>query len=76
MTEASAQWAIYENPADYPGKFVLRRCWIVPGNPDPVPDQDCFVADTLHNARSLVPRGFTCLPRFEKDDPSIVEVWI
>lgn len=69
------QWVIYDHPLDYPDHYVVRR-WKVLENGELVPDQDCFLAKTLEDARSLVPRGFWWFGRCTNDDPAILEVWI
>ena len=67
-------YAIYYNPSDVPGKYVVRRWWIDVGSLTPDPDR--HVVDTLEEARKLIPDGFTCVPRYMNDDPVIVEVWV
>lgn len=66
-------WVIYENPRDFPGKWVVRR-WV-----GLAPDKDAAaVADSLESARSAVP-GIAFRDRIERmpgDDPAIVEVWL
>ena len=64
-------YVIYKNPIDYPGKFVTRK-WI--GLCPKIEPE--IVGDTLYDARRAVPVGLYCLPRFDADDPSILEVWI
>jgi len=68
-------WTIYESPADFPGRFVLRR-WTIRSDgqllPDPVATA---IVGTLEEARRAVPRGLYCQPRNPGDDPVIVEVW-
>lgn len=67
-------WVIYQNPRDFPGKFVLRpqdtsregiRPWSV-----------AQTFDSLVAARAAVPPGLWHLPRDPSDDPVIVESWI
>lgn len=69
------QYAIYQNPTDYPNKFVLRKWTIGPGTTlaevNPV-----AVVDSLEDARDSVPEGLFLIPRSQEDDPVIVEVWI
>lgn len=66
---------IYENPTDHPGKFVAREQWagagaiLVGGAP-------LIVADSLTEARSVVPDGMIRLPRNPEDEPQIVECWL
>lgn len=76
-----ALYTIYGDPADFPGKFVLRRSTIrgsVQGGAvaDPEP---MIVADSLAAVRrhleDTIP-GLYCLGRQDDDDPVIVETWI
>lgn len=69
-----SQWVIYNSPRDYPGKFVVRRWEIRPGIP--IPTSDVGTADTLEEIRRMIPSGLYRLPRFDEDEPQIVEVWI
>jgi len=69
-------FAIYHNPKDYPGRFVVRRWLILPGGdiqPDPEP---LAVTFTLEWARLEVPGNCWRLERHDMDDPCIVEVWM
>lgn len=67
---------IYENPLDYPGKFVVRRQWAHPGEVE-IEKDPLAVVDTLDQARDAVPpmQGYR-LARQLDDDPTIVECWI
>lgn len=67
------QWVIYENPRDYPGKFVVRKWKVV--TPDPKPGE-AQVCNSLPEARSKIPPGMYKLEPSLHDDPCIVEVWI
>jgi hypothetical protein len=67
------QWAIYQNPTDYPSKWVVRRFAIFRG--DVVPDLNCVVCDSLEEARAQIPAGFVNVGRMEADEPQIEEVW-
>lgn len=64
-------FVLYEDPKDYPGKFVLRR-W-VGEEPDPIP---MAVTDSLALARNVIPDYATPIGRYPLDDPAIKEVWI
>lgn len=64
-------YVVYNNPSDYPNKYVVRK-WIGL-TPFPVPE---IVADTLIKARSSIPVGLYRLPRQDGDDPCIMEIWI
>jgi hypothetical protein len=64
-------FVVYENPLDYPGMFVVRR-WM--GEvPDPFP---VIVAETLTEARKVIPNGSVKLMPYAGDDPVILETWI
>ena len=70
------QYAIYENPKDYPNKFVVRVWEIHEDKPEPVAGDLVIIEDTLEAARSCLPPGLTNISRFSGDDPVIREVWI
>ena len=75
MTDVLHMWTVYENPSDYPGRFVVRRFSITEGRVQ----RDTFpvvVVDTLQEARDHVPPGRCMLPRSVGDDPVIVEIWL
>jgi hypothetical protein len=68
-------WTVCFNPSDFPGKYTCRRQTVMGGaiNADP----DCLVADRLITIRrQMIRRGLTRMPRYEDDDPVIVEVWL
>jgi hypothetical protein len=73
MTESLAMWAVYRHPSDYPDHFVARKFAVTK---EIYVTNDMFVADTLEELRALLPGGLHRLPRFEHDDPNIVEVWL
>jgi hypothetical protein len=66
-------YVIYDHPKDFPTKFIVRR-WSVLN--EPLPDAGCNAADTLLEARKLIPRGLVNLGRYPADDPCIAEVWV
>lgn len=65
-------WTVYERPTDYPEGFVARL-WIVTNIA--MATQTHYVASSLDEVRAFLPRGLTCMPRNELDDPAIVETW-
>lgn len=70
-------WTIYASPADFPGRYVVRRSVIGQGGRmrmDPAPS---FVGPSLDAARDSLPheRGLVCMVRAPSDPPQIVEVW-
>lgn len=68
-------WVIYNNPADFPGKFVVRCHSAGPGFviADSTP---LAIVNTLDEARAAVPPGKTNIHRMSADDPCIAEVWL
>jgi len=67
-------FTVYENPKDYPGKFVIRR--FVGTVPD---QQPTAVSDTLQGARAdllKIHPHLVHLSRRAGDDPVIVETWL
>lgn len=67
-------YTIFDHPADYPRHFAVRASTITLDGP--VPDDRVQLADSLDDARRLIPPGLTCIPRFPADLPVIVEVWV
>jgi hypothetical protein len=63
-------WCVYQNPRDYPGKFVVRR-WT-----NNMAGAWCHVADSLESVRRVLPRHLNRMDRDGGDDPCIVEVWL
>ncbi len=63
-------FTVYENPKDFPGKFVVR---VFDGN---IPLRLMTVSNTLEQARETIPHSFYRFPRQETDDPIIVETWM
>lgn len=66
---------IYEDPTDFPGRFVVRAHVVDGQGTRPKPDPEAIV-DTLEQARKSVPFGKVNLGRMPEDDPKIVEVWL
>jgi hypothetical protein len=69
-------WAIYRHPDDYPNHYVVRRCTIEPGNPDPLPNPVACLCGSLEAARSQVPAGLLRFLPPAKIMPGLVETWI
>jgi len=74
VSEALVIWVILERPRDFPHAYVVRRHAMVDGMM--WADPSCIIAPTLEAARAAIPHGLTMIPRFENDDPAIVETWI
>lgn len=65
----------YEDPDDYPGKFVVRRSIVGPGVAVQDPEPLC-VADTFDEIEDAVPEGLYWLDRDPRDPPAIMGVWL
>jgi len=68
-------YVIYDHPKDHPNNFVVRR-WKLAADGTLTAENDCFLAGTIDDARSFVPRGLVHIPRYPQDDPVITEVWM
>jgi hypothetical protein len=66
-------FTIYENPSDYPGRFVVRR--FVATRPPTTDVEPLAVVKTLAEARAAIPPGMDWIGRYDADDPCIVETW-
>jgi hypothetical protein len=68
-------YTIFNRPADYPhDEFVVR---LFKAHATGVETGRVVgTALTLNEARRLIPPGLIRLPRFEGDQPAIVEVWL
>lgn len=66
-------WTVYESPRDFPGLFIIR-----PHEADPQyrPLMCHIEANSLDEARAMLPAGLTNIGKDKRDDPKIVEVWI
>ena len=73
-TEYLYQFVIYENPTDYPDRFVVRK-WRIGGGAVEAAVWPTKVVDSLEEARSHVPDGLVNIGRTSGDDPVIREVW-
>jgi len=74
---AMMTYTVYENPADFPGRFVVRRWMITRHSADPIAVKEPHaVCLTLETARQSIPAGLYRLPRENSDDACIVETWI
>ncbi len=66
-------WTVYKHPEDYPEHYVVRQ-WTV--RADGMAAGAALLADTLEQARELVPPHSYRLDRHPDDEPCIVEVWL
>lgn len=68
---------IYENPLDFPGRFVVRRQWACKGDKVEIEVDPLAVVDTLEQARAAVPMEQDArVDRDPDDDSKIVECWV
>lgn len=68
-------WTVYNNPSDYPGKYVVR--WFcLAGDGAYTAAQPTIITDTLEEARAALPQGLHRLGRGTNDDHTIVETWV
>lgn len=76
-------FVIFDRPLDFPNHYVVRRqfgVWWAEGMPGTGADGVAMdvvprLANSLAEARALVPHGLYRQPRQEGDDPFIVECW-
>jgi len=71
-----AIWTVYDNPNDYPGKFVARRFDVDASGPRP--SESLIIAQSLEVLRDTLQfeLGLVKLMRSPEDDPKIVETWL
>jgi hypothetical protein len=84
MGVALEMWTVYDRPTDYPDQVVARKWQIASA---PAGERTTYQATgelvlgaTLDEVREAIrtnsPHIDCCVPRFDGDDPNIVEVWI
>lgn len=74
MTETVLEgWTIFFNPADAPGRYVVRR-WETRGG-EVIPCE-AFHGPSLEVVRLAIPQDRYRIPRLPDDEPAVVEVWI
>jgi hypothetical protein len=64
-------YTIYDHPRDFPDYYVVTKA-LVGTNLSIVFGR----AESLDEARDLIPEGLHWMPRWDGDDPVIVEVWL
>ena len=68
-------WTVYDHPKDFPREFVARKSLI--SNGVTVVTDEVLVSPKLRDLRDeMERRGLYRLPRFDNDDPIIVECWL
>ncbi len=77
-TEIMRQLVVYDHPKDLPDFFVARWCAVhQDGRVVFEKEANCF--KSLDRLRSWIAQEYpwlACIPRFDLDDPVIVEVWL
>jgi hypothetical protein len=68
------QYAIYENPRDYPQGFIVRE-WYINRDGTLQPGQ-AYAAATLDDAHALLRDGATQIGGRDPNDPAIIELWL
>lgn len=70
-------WTVYKHPSDFPSSFVARLFLVIGGESHNT-DQ-CMRAPTLDSLRWALNRfhpGMHCIPRYDGDEPQIMETWL
>lgn len=67
-------YTVYQDPTDYPGKFVVRKHAAAGG--DVFAQELVAVGDSLEEVRAKIPTNQVRMPRNTDDDAKIIEVWI
>ena len=73
LRERLPMWVVTGSPSDYPGQWVARLYLTLP---EAGPTNCAIIGDSLDAVRAALPLGLTRLPRYQDDDPVIVEVWL
>jgi hypothetical protein len=69
-------FAVYENPVDFPNKYVVRLWQINRKIGQPIATRYCVIKDTLEECREAIPPHLYRFGKDSSDDPQIVETWI
>jgi hypothetical protein len=69
-------WVVFSSPADYPGRWVVRRQWAMKNGQVLTEYRPTAVEFTLEDARAHIPEYLCLLQRQPDDAPQIHEVWI
>lgn len=68
-------YVIYFNPADFPGRFVVRE-WFIDRDGELLALNLIGTGQTLVEARSLIPQGMINFRRSPDDIPCVLETWM
>ncbi len=75
MSEVFELYIIYEKPKDYPFQYVARKQKVLKGGQIEAGEIFGVSKNVEHLRRSLSDMGLISVPRFENDDPCILETW-
>lgn len=77
-SKSLTMYAVYKNPDDYPGKYVVRRCYAGGDVPAGKVGMDviCDVSDDYDMAMSFIPDGCVRIDRSPNDVPCVMETWM
>ena len=64
-------FVLYENPRDFPGKFVIRK-----QVGEVMAEKPILVTPSLVDALAILPKSAILIGRHQGDDPAIKDVWI
>jgi hypothetical protein len=68
-------YAIYDHPKDHPRFWVVREWQLVTSESHPLAGPVCL-ANSLEEARAMMPAELVRLGRNPQDDPCLVETWL
>jgi len=71
--EVPKQYVIYDHPQDHPNHFVVREWLIFPPGPQP---GDAWLAETLEEARTVLPPDVIQIGGTDPTVPHVIEVWM
>lgn len=74
MGDPLVLWAVFERPSDHPEHFVVRP-QIVSQRGVQIWHQ-AWPCDSLSEARHIIPRGLSRMPRHTDDAPHLIETWM
>jgi hypothetical protein len=75
MADHLSIWTIYDHPSDFPDGFIARR-WEITGNGEEKTDDVVKAVELKSLQEHFAMRGLYRMPRYDEDDPVIVECWL
>jgi hypothetical protein len=68
-------WSVYDHPDDFPESYIAKRFELHAG--EVYSTNDFMIHHDLGLLRHRLERcGLFCIPRYDDDDPKIVETWV